>query len=225
MKIVFKFPKMEQCKSITKDFLKRPCAQLFSIPIDPVAEGLEDYDKKVKKRMDLGTIYTNLQKRLYNDTIEWYDDMHTVFQNAIDYYPYESKLSMIARYLLEEFKKAAFGLNISSEQVWLDSVQKLSSKLTAVISQPPSFQSTSPNISSLFQRAEKTHEPDKQAIASYVDKLNAITANDDINEEVIGILKEVEGMSIADITAQPVDLDKLKPSSLKTLVVYANEHQ
>lgn len=216
---------MDQCKTITKDFLKRPCALLFSAPIDPIAEGLENYDQVVKKRMDLGTIYNNLQKRLYNDTIEWYDDMCLVFQNAIDYYPKDSKLSLIASYLLDEFKKSAFGLNISSEKDWANSVQKLSSKLTSIISQPPSFQSSTQNISALFQRAEKTHEPDKQAIASYVDKLNAITANDDIREEVIGILKEVEGMCLADIIAQPVDLDKLKPNSLKTLVVYANEHQ
>ena len=184
MKFVFKFPKMDQCKIITREFIKRPSAFLFTVPIDPNAEGLENYDNIVKKRMDLGTINENLQKRLYNNTIEWYDDMCLVFQNAIDYYPYESKLSMIARYLLEEFKKAAYGLNISSEQIWLDSVQKLSSQLTEIISQPPSFQQSSPNISSLFQRAEKTQEPDKQAIASYVEKLNAITANDDIREEM-----------------------------------------
>ncbi|KAK8846292.1 hypothetical protein M9Y10_020298 [Tritrichomonas musculus] len=216
---------MDQCKAITKEFLKRPCALLFSVPIDPIAEGLENYDEIVSKRMDLGTINNKLQKRLYNNTIEWYNDMCLVFQNAIDYYPFESKLSMMARYLLEEFKKSAYGLNFSSEQVWLDSVQTLSSKLTNIISQPPSFQSNNPNISSLFQRAEKTQEPDKQAIASYVDKLNTITANDNIREEVIGILKEVEGMCLAEITSHPVDLDKLKPNSLKTLVVYANEHQ
>lgn len=222
LKFVFHFPNMEKCKIITREFLSKPFSVYFRTPVNPV--DLQDYDKIVKKPMDLGTINSKLQKRYYNSISEWYDDMILVFQNAIDYFPIDDGLSMIARYQLAEFKKMAYGMNLTTEQDWLNSIQTISSKLTKIISQPPSLTKANPNISLLCQRAEKASPPDKQAIASYVQKLNHITVNDDVREEVIGILKEVQGMTISEITEQPVNLDNLKPVALKSLVLFANEH-
>ena len=215
---------MEQCKKITKSFLTRPCSILFKNPVDPIADGLEGYNDIVKNPIDLSTINTKLQEKRYNSTFEWYNDMCLVFQNAIDYYPIESSISMIANFYLEVFKKEAIGLNFKSEQEWSDNVQQYTNKFTKILEKQPSLQKINPNLLSLCQRAEKNILPDKQTIANYVEKLNSLTMNDEIREDVIGILKEIEGMSIEEISGQPVDLDKLKPTSLKSLVLYANEH-
>ena len=43
-------------------------------------------------------------------------------------------------------------------------------------------------------------------------------------EEIIEILKDLEGLSPSEISEKPIDLDKLKPISLKSLVLFANDH-
>ena len=125
MKIVFRFPHLERCKNITREFLSKPLSILFRNPVDPIQDGLKNYFEIVKKPIDLTTINNKLQKRLYNTSTEWYDDMCLVFQNAIDYYPEESQLSMIAKYKLNEFKKLAIGLNSDSEDKWLKEISKI----------------------------------------------------------------------------------------------------
>jgi len=47
--------------------------------------GLDDYPLKVKEPMDLGTIKTNLEKKIYTDLEVFLKDMKLVWSNCMVY--------------------------------------------------------------------------------------------------------------------------------------------
>jgi hypothetical protein len=211
---------MERCVSITNDLLSRPLFRAFAAPVNPIADGLIGYEKKVSRPMDLGTISQNLAQRRYFTTQEWYDDMRLVFQNALDYHSPEAIWWFIAKYGMGEFERMAVGLNVADQQKWMDSLKQVSVKFAKIVANPPAPEKTNPLIADLRQKAEQSSMPSKELIGLGVEKLNGLLENDTIRKDVYDILREIEGMSIEEASRGPVDAEKLSPVTVSALLSY-----
>ena len=62
-----------------------PLAELFLEPVDPIRDEAPDSFKTIKKPMDLSTVQTKLNKKMYKNVQEWKDDMTLISSNAIQY--------------------------------------------------------------------------------------------------------------------------------------------
>ncbi|KAH0792914.1 Bromodomain containing protein [Histomonas meleagridis] len=212
---------MERCKSITAEIRQKQIACAFAVPVEQFRDQLEGYDEIVKKPMDLSTVEDKLKNQKYRNTSEWYEDMRLVFQNAIDYYPEGDSLSLIAIYLLDVFEKMAIGLNIETDQAWVDEVNRVSNKLSKLIGSPPSAQKSTQLISELRQKSAQIATPKPQEIPAIVDKLNNIVNDDDQREIVFAILRDIQDMPIEEAASKPIDLEKLSPAAMKTLIYFS----
>jgi hypothetical protein len=195
---------------------------VFTTPVNPVAENLPDYTKKVRHPMDLGTIRDKLSKGKYQTTARWYSDARRVFQNAMDYHQQGSIWWIVARYGLDEFFRLAKGLNVSSEQEWLDGVNTQSMKIVRLLGQLPSSQKANPLISELRQRAETTPPLTPDRIVNTVERLNAVVEDETALDDVWAILRDVAGMSCEEGAEQTIDADKLNPVALNMLNLYVS---
>lgn len=95
----------ENCRSLINVLLNDIYAAPFSEPVDPEKLGLPDYFDIIKSPMDLGTIKTNVEKCLYTDLEDFYEDVRLVFSNAILYNGEKSSVGSMAKTLLGIFEK------------------------------------------------------------------------------------------------------------------------
>jgi hypothetical protein len=211
---------MDACRAITADLWSRPIFQVFTTPVNPVADNLPDYPKKVRHPMDLGTVRDKLSKGKYQTTAEWFSDARLVFQNAMDYHQEGSLWWIVARYGMDEFTRLANGLNVSTDQEWLDGVNKQSMKISRLLGQLPSSQKTNPVLSELRQRAEAAPPLTSDRVVTTVERLNAIVEDEAALEDICAILRDVAGISCDGGAEQIIDADKLNPVTLNLLNLY-----
>jgi hypothetical protein len=200
--------------------MSRPIFHIFTTPVNPIADGLVGYEKKVSRPMDMGTVSHNLSQQKYRSTHEWYEDMRLVFQNALDYHSPEAIWWFIASYGLGELKRMSVGLDVANQQKWLESLNDVSEKLARIISSPPNPTKANPLVAELRKRAEATPPVSKESIALGVEKLNSMLEDEKVREEVYGILKELEGMSVEEASKGPIDAEKISPLTVSVLLLY-----
>jgi hypothetical protein len=153
-------------------------------------------------------------------TQEWYEDMRLVFQNALDYHSPDAIWWFIADYGLGELKRMAVGLDIPNQQKWYDTLNEVSEKLAQIVASPPGPNRTNPLVMELRKMAETIPPASKESVALGVEKLNSMGEDDKIREEVYGILKELEGMSVEEASKAPIDAEKLSPLTVSVLLLY-----
>ncbi|OHS96986.1 Bromodomain containing protein [Tritrichomonas foetus] len=215
---------ISRIKTITRKIAdKQSCQLLFSTPVQPELDGLENYFDIVKKPMDLGKIQDNLKKSVYKTPKEWYDDMCLVFQNAINYYSEENPISLIAKYRLDEFYKEAVGLELENDEEWLESVQKESKKLIDLFARPPSIQKANSKLNNIKALMDTQDQPTTAELATYLEKLNMLGKDQEAKEDLYTLLSDIGGIMPDSIKEMPIDLEKLNPDVVKSLYLYARE--
>lgn len=76
---------------------------LFNDPVN--LEVYPDYSKVIARPMDLGMVKQKLQALLYEDELEFSEEVRTVFQNAMRYNPEGNQVHQNAARLLQEFEQ------------------------------------------------------------------------------------------------------------------------
>lgn len=90
---------------------------LFNVPVDPVALGLFDYHRIVKKPMDLGTVKARLHAIAYTSRQDVAKDIRLVFHNAMLYNPHNNLVHICARELLAIFEDSYLDAQIKAGEV------------------------------------------------------------------------------------------------------------
>ena len=72
-------------KRILSDLSKRPEADIFMRPVDPVKHQCPDYPLVITKPMDFGTITAKLKDNRYDDFRSFRSDVQLVFSNCMTY--------------------------------------------------------------------------------------------------------------------------------------------
>ena len=95
---------MRFCNEILRElFNKRHSAYAwpFYKPVDASALGLHDYHTIIKKPMDLGTVKTKMDSRLYSSPEQFAEDVRMIFKNCYVYNPDTHDVVAMARKLEE----------------------------------------------------------------------------------------------------------------------------
>lgn len=98
---------LKYCNEILRElFNKRHSAYAwpFYKPVDAGALGLHDYHTIITKPMDLGTVKTKMDSRLYSTAEEFADDVRQIFNNCYIYNPETHDVVAMARKLQEVFE-------------------------------------------------------------------------------------------------------------------------
>jgi hypothetical protein len=94
----------EICMPIIEQIFAVPHAyNIFGWPVDPIQLGIPDYNDVVKVPMDLGTVKRRLETGHYRDLVNFVQDVHLCFDNAMLYNPRNSDVHTLAKSLKREF--------------------------------------------------------------------------------------------------------------------------
>ncbi len=99
---------LKYCNEILKElFNKRHGAYAwpFYKPVDAVALNLHDYHDIIKKPMDLSSVKSKLDSRVYSSKDQFANDVRLIFQNCYTYNPETHDVVAMARKLEEVFEQ------------------------------------------------------------------------------------------------------------------------
>eukprot|EP01017_Pseudomicrothorax_dubius_P039571 TRINITY_DN6089_c0_g1_i10.p1 TRINITY_DN6089_c0_g1~~TRINITY_DN6089_c0_g1_i10.p1 ORF type:complete len:114 (+),score=20.58 TRINITY_DN6089_c0_g1_i10:38-379(+) len=99
-----------RAKTTLEELWKEEGAEVFRVPVDPVAFDLPDYHMLIKKPMDFGTIKGKLENQSYQNPEEFSSDVELVFENCRKYNSPDTKLYQLAERLEQRFQ-ALWGQN------------------------------------------------------------------------------------------------------------------
>ncbi|OHS95946.1 Bromodomain containing protein [Tritrichomonas foetus] len=214
---------LKTCQEITKSFISRAINVFFLNPVDPEMDDLPDYHKIVTNPMDLTTVETKLNQSQYSSPTQWYNDMCLIYENAIRYHTENSIWGIIAEQLLDDFKKAASGLNISNQAEWAEQLAKQKQKLGEVISNSPIKHGPDVLINGCIKRAEGLGRFPRDMIPELITRLNKLFERDEGRTAFFQIMKltqkeqpvtpDEEGNSV-------VDVEKLKDHTLNAVSLF-----
>ncbi|CAL1381043.1 unnamed protein product [Linum trigynum] len=94
---------MRRCGQILSKVMKHRSAVWFNHPVDVVGMRLFDYDKVIKRPMDLGTVKSNLDDGVYKAPFDFASDVRLTFSNAMTYNPIGHEVHGFAKQLLKFF--------------------------------------------------------------------------------------------------------------------------
>ncbi|KAF7840389.1 transcription factor GTE12 [Senna tora] len=94
-----------QCATILKSLMAHPYSWVFGKPVDPVALNIPDYFTIISEPMDLGTIKSKLEKKLYYGIEEFAADVRLTFSNAMTYNPPSNDVHLMAKELNKIFER------------------------------------------------------------------------------------------------------------------------
>ncbi|PIA27773.1 hypothetical protein AQUCO_07600142v1 [Aquilegia coerulea] len=95
---------MVHCLALLNKLINDRRAWGFRNPVDPVAMNIPDYFSFISEPMDLGTIKSKLEKKLYMKTGEFAADVRLTFNNAMLYNPPANYFHVVAKELSELFE-------------------------------------------------------------------------------------------------------------------------
>ncbi|XP_019090817.1 PREDICTED: transcription factor GTE5, chloroplastic-like [Camelina sativa] len=95
----------KNCNTLLTKLMKHKCGWVFNVPVDVKGLGLHDYHTIVEQPMDLGSVKTKLEKKLYNSPLDFAEDVRLTFNNAILYNPVGHDVHQFAEVLLAMFEE------------------------------------------------------------------------------------------------------------------------
>lgn len=94
---------MRRCGQILTKLMKHKFGWVFNKPVDVVGLGLHDYHKIVKQPMDLGSVKSKLERKVYLSPLDFASDVRLTFRNAMLYNPKGQDVYYMSENLLSLF--------------------------------------------------------------------------------------------------------------------------
>lgn len=96
---------LKGCGQVLQKLMKHRDGFHFNAPVDVVGMQLHDYHDIIKRPMDLGTVKSNLSKKVYATPAEFASDVRLAFNNALTYNPKGHAVNKAADQLLARFEQ------------------------------------------------------------------------------------------------------------------------
>lgn len=219
-------------KDIMSKVQSRAISQMFSHPVDPVADNCPDYPEIVKTPMDLGTINQKIDENKYNSVNEWKNDVDLVWNNSLAYNKNNQTLVMITTELQDLFNELSMFISDDPYGDWCSKLINLREQLKMAtkcfeIGASSGKSTKGPNSKSSTKAKEKVGKSAKSkkklpvkklskgVITKLVKQINSIT-----DENIILALYEV--IEEEESYMQPTgDIVEFNPSTLKPSTLVA----
>eukprot|EP01133_Synstelium_polycarpum_P002608 gene2608-2994_t len=144
----------EICRSLYTLIYKRKGADVFWVPVDPIALGIPNYPNIIKEPMDLQTINNRMESGTYKTIKEFANDMRLMFNNALTFNMESSPIWKTSKQLLAQFN-SNYQKHFPNEKV--PPVYKAPSQLAAEVLQ----QAPEPQTPERKRKASETSTPVK----------------------------------------------------------------
>ena len=211
------------CLRVTERLLMRPLNKFFSDPVDVNSPDLPGYAEKVMRPMDLSTVKTNLEKRAYKTSNEWYRDVCLIYENAIRYHSEDSPWGVIAAQLLKEFKREASGLGAETFAEWSSVLAAETMKLGLKISGCPIRHGRNDLVRECVDCGKIRGKFNQDMVPELVETLKVICSRDEARAGVIALIERSEKLKepmAMDDGELVVDVAKLSDTTLHALNLY-----
>ncbi|XP_020528436.1 transcription factor GTE12 [Amborella trichopoda] len=163
--------RMRDSAILLKKLMLHPDAWVFNQPVDPVKLIIPDYFEVVKKPMDLGTVRSKLERKLYLSTQDFAADVRLTFSNAMLYNPHNNDVHLMAKDLNTLFNKRWRSLEEKWKKDGSGSVLKPSNPKTVSQKRPAaSCVSSAPRKSMTLARPVKPAGVDCKTVQGIVHK-------------------------------------------------------
>ncbi|EAX97139.1 Bromodomain containing protein [Trichomonas vaginalis G3] len=96
-----------RCMKALNKLFEFSISDMFSEPVDPIADGCPDYFEKIEYPIDLGTIKKKLINDEYKSTDEFKYEVNLVWDNSYRYNGKQAIVSLLAKQLSVVFNKEA----------------------------------------------------------------------------------------------------------------------
>lgn len=96
-----------RCMKALNKLFEYSISDMFSEPVDPIADGCPDYFEKIEHPIDLGTIKLKLLNNEYKTTDEFKYEVNLVWDNSYKYNGKQAIVSHLAKQLSVIFNKEA----------------------------------------------------------------------------------------------------------------------
>ncbi|CAO3616923.1 unnamed protein product [Cunninghamella echinulata] len=155
------------CAAILTKTMESPHAFEFLRPVDPIKQGIPQYNEIIKKPMDLGTIKSKLKNNQYLSVQQFDDDLRLMFNNCYIFNPPNTYVYNEAKQLEHVYNKefkAYFGTSRLTS-----SSPSVPSPVATVLKPPQDKQATNNIVqtsSSIVKRDEKAAVPTKKVTTS-----------------------------------------------------------
>ncbi|KAK1354407.1 hypothetical protein POM88_047663 [Heracleum sosnowskyi] len=185
---------MRKCGEILAKLMNSRHGWVFNEPVDVVAFGLKDYYEIVKRPMDLGTVKSKLNKRVYKDSLDFAKDVELTFNNALAYNEKGDEVHTMATDLLDMFRKLMAYKKFEAERVIVDH-QKFSK---------PSAEFTQSRVVS-SKPVKLCEEADKKSVSKQKGMVSEATENPRMRREMRTSERDKLGMALLDLAEEYVD--------------------
>ena len=120
----------EQCLEIIKKLKKNPLSSEFLKPVEDVYPGIrEEYRKIISNPMDISTIQSKLEKRLYLNLNEFINDVNLIWSNCFVFNASNPFYINSATYLKDKFNRWIKKISNNNDLLWLSKIKKIFNKL------------------------------------------------------------------------------------------------
>lgn len=208
---------MNQCQSISKQVLNHHIGSYFSYPIKEDDPSFPGYFNVVKTPMDLSTIITKINSKLYKNADEWYQDMHLMFDNVKKYYgkgAYFTALSLeLYKFFEKQLRKA---LSVTNES-YLENAKRYFEKLDKLLLTPPPLYSEGFNIAQLPQIEVTADDKFEFAVAA-----SLLTSKTDVL--AMTQILDANGYNFEHKEEdQSINMNEVPDQAMKELITYAKQ--
>ena len=213
----------KKLKEKTQELIANKMNTIFVEPIN-IDIDVPDYKDYISTPICFQDVLKKTEDRKYTRQ-QWYNDVCLIYQNAIDYHSQTGdkfKLVNLSQYLLWKFKQSHKYYSIKDEKEWMSKVVKKSNRIADLVSKIPLNTSRNSNVAEYIKKAESSTKgtPSSTDIYDLVQKANELSKEPELNEDILAILKESEGMTLEQATQAPVKFEDLKPTTQKAIHLY-----
>lgn len=213
-----------KCLTITTDMVKSPINSFFTTRFDETVQSYKSVDQQnINDFFSLNTILTKISNNEYAASLDWYNDIIAMYQNAINF-SQNDRIKFLAQYLLNSFKKAAYGIDFDSIQ-WNKEIIRLTTEINDLIEKSPVPQGIDPFTTGIVNYSTQPLHLTIQQNQWTISKINELCKNPDRLYDIFCILKQTKSDFDQTPTTISVDFDNLKPVAMNALYLYAVSFQ
>lgn len=212
-----------KCLKITADLIKNPLNSYFTNHFDETIQSYKSDNLNTNNLYSLIVIETKINNKEYASALEWYNDIISMYQNAIKF-SQNVRIQYLAQYLLNNFKKMAYGTNFDSSQ-WTKEISRLTTEINNLIEKSPVPQGIDPFVMGIVNYSAQSHQLTIPQSQWTINAINELCKNPDHLYDVFCILKQTKSDFDQTQHTITIDFDNLKPSVMNSLFLYAISFQ
>ena len=208
------FSSLNEIKKKTEEFIKDPLQEWF---IKKIPESEVEYYQIIKNPMYFNKIVDKINKNLYNNFDEWYDDVCQIYRNCIRFYHSQDFEYQIAFHCLKKFQKLMKHKRTISNKEWCQNIERKMNKFIKILTTGPIIQGVDTYLS-IFDESNMIKGGPIEEMET---NLSIRAHNPEVRTNIINIIKKKDPNYPLNSKPLKIDLSKLQIDAKNALSEYS----